>query len=367
MSRTANAQSTTLLGYCRAGFEADLISEWRAASDATMVSKPVAGADFVTATFSGTSAKHAERILRMPPIFARSIFVTHADVRTLDARDRVTPLVQYAREFLQERGVQRVCEVWVEYPDTNEGKTLSRLAQALETRVSEQLREDGVLAESALHRLHIFLTAKEQAFVGIAHVHAPASSQWRLGIPRLRVPRDAPSRSTAKLAEAIHVFLGNAEEKLLKPEMRAVDLGAAPGGWTWQLVHRGLHVTAVDNGLMKGDMVDNALVRHLREDGFRFQPKNPVDWMVCDIVASPSRIATLVGQWLQRGQARHTIFNLKLPMKKRFEEVMRCQAIIEEALGDRRDRHELRFKHLYHDREEITAYAGLIPRASRRT
>ena len=104
----------------------------------------------------------------------------------------------------------------------------------------------------------------------------------------------APSRSTLKLAEALHVYLGDNIEKVLMPEMRAVDLGAAPGGWTWQLIHRGLNVIAVDNGPMKGELVDNAMVRHLREDGFRYLPKKPVDWMVCDIVESPSRIATLV-------------------------------------------------------------------------
>ena len=41
-------------------------------------------------------------------------------------------------------------------------------------------------------------------------------------------------------------------------------------------------------------------------------------------------------------------------MKKRWEEVERLRGIIDEALAGAP--HRLRFKHLYHDREEITAW-----------
>jgi 23S rRNA (cytidine2498-2'-O)-methyltransferase len=45
-------------------------------------------------------------------------------------------------------------------------------------------------------------------------------------------------------------------------------------------------------------------------------------------------------------------------MKKRYDEVMRCERIIVEQL-DRADlRFELRFKQLYHDREEVTGYCA---------
>jgi 23S rRNA (cytidine2498-2'-O)-methyltransferase len=41
-------------------------------------------------------------------------------------------------------------------------------------------------------------------------------------------------------------------------------------------------------------------------------------------------------------------------MKKRFEELERCRAIIDEALGG--SGYYLRMKQLFHDREEVTAY-----------
>ncbi|HSS06757.1 MAG TPA: 23S rRNA (cytidine(2498)-2'-O)-methyltransferase RlmM, partial [Rhodanobacteraceae bacterium] len=151
-----------------------------------------------------------------------------------------------------------------------------------------------------------------------------------------------------------HTFLGERELELLHAGMRAVDLGAAPGGWTWQLAHRGLRVTAVDNGPLKGSVGDDPLVTHLRADGLAFLPKRPVDWMTCDIVEQPARIAMLVARWIGEGHARHAIFNLKLPMKKRYDEVQRCAAIIVEALDRSRVRHRFALRQLYHDREEVT-------------
>jgi 23S rRNA (cytidine2498-2'-O)-methyltransferase len=136
--------------------------------------------------------------------------------------------------------------------------------------------------------------------------------------------------------------------------MTAVDLGASPGGWSWQLVQRGLMVLAVDNGPMDAALLDSGQVKHRRDDGFHYRPAEPVDWMVCDMVESPSKIARLAAKWFNEGWCRESIFNLKLPMKKRWEEVERCRGIIDEALGG--GGYYLRFKQLYHDREEITAY-----------
>ena len=63
-------------------------------------------------------------------------------------------------------------------------------------------------------------------------------------------------------------------------------------------------------------------------------PKRPVDWLVCDIVWQPATIASLVARWIGDGRARHAIFNLKLPMKKRYDEVRRCEALIRDALDE---------------------------------
>jgi 23S rRNA (cytidine2498-2'-O)-methyltransferase len=49
------------------------------------------------------------------------------------------------------------------------------------------------------------------------------------------------------------------------------------------------------------------------------------------------------------------VFNLKLPMKKRWDETRQCLAAFAAESGKAL---EIRAKQLYHDREEITVYAG---------
>lgn len=64
---------------------------------------------------------------------------------------------------------------------------------------------------------------------------------------RMRLDPLAPSRSYLKIEEAFRV-LGRAPEK----NDLVIDLGAAPGGWSYSALKRGARVTAVDNGPLKG-------------------------------------------------------------------------------------------------------------------
>ena len=363
---TTIVPTVSWLAYCRAGFEPDLVAEFRlrlGAAPRSLSAAPLSG--FVLATFAQKDVKRAAALADWRDwIFARQMLRANSQAIPLATNDRVTPIVVAAKAWLAEQKVTTLGAVWIEYPDTNDGKALSKLSQALQLRISAELIGAGLLhKDETAHRLHVLLTPQREAFLALADPRT--ASSWPLGIARLKMPRDAPSRSTLKLAEALHVFVGGNEERILRPEMKAVDLGAAPGGWTWQLIHRGLHVTAIDNGVLKGDLVDNALVRHLKEDGFRYRPKRPVDWMVCDMVEQPARIAQLVAMWFREGWTERAIFNLKLPMKKRLDEVQKCRAVIEAAMQMSGRDHELRIKQLYHDREEVTGFCRFVPRSER--
>jgi 23S rRNA (cytidine2498-2'-O)-methyltransferase len=371
-----------LLAQCRQGFEREVATDLRrlatAARSAIDVDAPPARG-FVVASVRDFDAVPWQRALgRLQPIFVRTLFVgtgPHSLLDGMETRkrpDRVAPLAELVEALGNEiplhrlaarpEGASAYASLRIEIPDTNEGKALSGLARALRSPLAASLRSRGILAEVSTAEdvlsaatganVHVFLVDGASAFVGASV--SPWASRWPMGIPRLRMPGAAPSRSTLKLAEAIVTFLGNREAALLRPGMRAVDLGAAPGGWTWQLAHRGLRVTAIDNGPLKGTVRDDSLVTHLRTDGLGYVPKRRVDWMTCDIAEQPARIATLVARWIGEGHARHAIFNLKLPMKKRYDEVERCTAIIEAGLERSRVRHSYALRQLYHDREEVT-------------
>ena len=70
------------------------------------------------------------------------------------------------------------------------------------------------------------------------------------------------------------------------------------------------------------------------------------------MIEKPARIANLMADWLGNGYAQRAIFNHKLPMKKRREEVIACKALVEARLTD--TNFLWRARQLYHDREEVT-------------
>ncbi|SQE31642.1 Ribosomal RNA large subunit methyltransferase M [Mannheimia haemolytica] len=144
--------------------------------------------------------------------------------------------------------------------------------------------------------------------------------------------------------------------------MVGVDLGACPGGWTYQLVKRGVFVYAVDHGKMAASLHETGRIEHCPEDGFKFQPpkRKQIDWLVCDMVEQPIRISKLIAKWLTNGWCRETIFNLKLPMKKRYQEVQLCLNFLEEELTKHGFWFKMQAKHLYHDREEITVHIAVM-------
>jgi 23S rRNA (cytidine2498-2'-O)-methyltransferase len=323
------------LVYCRPGFERDCVEETQA--------KPVEVIEDSGYLVLQGKAKLAYDQLA----FARQLLTLHGEVNDLPQGDRLAPLLAALPAI-----PEKFSALYLEVPDTNEGKTLSgftkRFQPLMEEALGTRLQNDPTLP-----RLHIFFPDEHRALIATSNPHN--SSSALNGIHRVGMSPDAPSRSYLKLAEAFEVFLDQKEQALwLKPGMTAVDLGAAPGGWTWQLVQRGLKVTAVDNGPLKGAAAGHPAIRHLRHDGFRFRPQRPVDWLVCDMVEQPQRVAALIAEWFIGGHTKRAIFNLKLPMKKRVAALHEALENVRKMLNSKGIAHQLRVKQLYHDREEVT-------------
>ncbi|APG19608.1 23S rRNA (cytidine(2498)-2'-O)-methyltransferase RlmM [Kosakonia radicincitans DSM 16656] len=300
----------------------------------------------------------ADKVARELPfsslIFARQMFVVGELLRDLPPEDRITPIVGMLQGVVEKAGDLRV-----EVADTNESKELMKFCRKFTVPLRGALREAGVLARNDSPKrpvVHIFFIAPGCCYTGYSYSYN--NSPFYMGIPRLKFPSDAPSRSTLKLEEAFHVFIPADEwDERLANGMYAVDLGACPGGWTYQLVKRNMWVSSVDNGPMAQSLMDTGQVTWLREDGFRYRPnRNNISWMVCDMVEKPAKVAALMAQWLVQGWCRETIFNLKLPMKKRYEEVSNNLAFIQQQLDEHNIAAQIQARQLYHDREEVTVH-----------
>jgi 23S rRNA (cytidine2498-2'-O)-methyltransferase len=343
----------TLLLHCRPGFEGEVcaeISDQAARLEVAGYAKSKPGsahAEFVCAEPGG-----AERLMRglrfnrliFPRQWARGSYLQ------LPESDRISVLLQALADYPQ-------CgSLWLEVFDTNEGKELSNFCKKFEGPLRKALEKAGKLVDDpARPRLLLTFKSGREVFLGIAEANNQAL--WPMGIPRLKFPREAPSRSTLKLEEAWHTFIPREQwDTRLSDEMTGVDLGAAPGGWTYQLVRRGMLVTAIDNGPMAESLMDTGLVTHLMVDGFTWKPRQPVDWMVCDIVEKPARTTAMVEEWIGGGHCREAVVNLKLPMKQRYAEVCKLLQRLEDAFAARRIKVSIACKQLYHDREEVTCH-----------
>lgn len=343
---------------CRPGFESEAGQELTDQAAAVGVfGYFVPGKDNGLVRFAIGSDESGEELMSRLAlddlVFTRDWFVIIGDCQ-LPTEDRVGAVIEFLRASnWQEESATRL---EVRLSETNHDRDLGNFARKWVSPLSKGLRGAGLLKEgSTSAQLEILLLDFTTAVIGVS-LEGNRSS-FINGIPRLRLPASAPSRSALKLEEAWKVFIPEALWlDYLGGGKKAADLGAAPGGWTWQLVNEGMLVTAVDNGPMNPELMASGQVEHVRADGYNWRPKRAIDWMVCDIVDQPRKTAGMAVAWVGEKLCRYTVFNLKLPMKKRYEEWLICRELIEEGLEKAGVDYRLRARHLYHDREEITCF-----------
>ncbi|BDG74494.1 methyltransferase [Roseomonas fluvialis] len=117
-----------------------------------------------------------------------------------------------------------------------------------------------------------------------------------------------PSRAYLKLWEAL-TRIGRHP----LPGETCLDLGAAPGGWTWAIARLGARVTAVDKAPLDPAIAVMPGVSCRQESAFGLDPRQemPVDWLFSDIICYPSRLLVLVRRWMEAGAARNIVCTLK--------------------------------------------------------
>ncbi|MDF7806955.1 SAM-dependent methyltransferase [Pontiellaceae bacterium B12219] len=174
------------------------------------------------------------------------------------------------------------------------------------------------------------------------------SKLWNGGQRRMADDPAAPSRSYLKTEEA---FVVMGREPVAGETV--VDLGAAPGGWSYSAAKRGASVVGIDNGPMKGGALDHPLIEHRRDDAFKFMPASgeTYDWLFCDLVEDPHHVMRLIEEWFENRHCRHFVINLKFGRAD-------ANSLLRKVLDPdgRLARHcsQLSVRHLFHDRDEFT-------------
>jgi len=128
---------------------------------------------------------------------------------------------------------------------------------------------------------------------GVILASPTKSSPFPGGAVRFVEDREGPpSRAYLKLWEAL-TRLGRHPA----PGARCLDLGAAPGGWSWALARLGARVTAVDKAVLDPRVVAMPGVAQRRESAFALEPE-PVEWLFSDVICYPARLLALLRRWL---------------------------------------------------------------------
>lgn len=193
---------------------------------------------------------------------------------------------------------------------------------------------------------------KPRVWAGVSDVGTNLSP-WAGG--ECRIPSDDArlSRAEAKLLEAWEAF----DLSALRGG-RALDLGAAPGGWSRLLAGKGFEVHAVDPAPLD-IRLEGLGIHSYPMTAQEFLRRNVVhyDLMTCDMKIDALQAAQLLvraARWLGDHGRILTTFKLAKGIRG-FEQAREALACLEEGYQI------LAARELYFNRSEITVYAALRP------
>ena len=135
---------------------------------------------------------------------------------------------------------------------------------------------------------------------------------------------DPPSRAYLKLWETF-TLIG----KHPVPGELCLDLGSAPGGWTWVAASLGAHVFSIDKAPLAPNVEAMPNVSHCIGSGFALDPRHvgQVDWFLSDMICYPDRLHEAVTRWIELGNCKNFVCTIKLQAETDHEAVARFAAI----------------------------------------
>lgn len=191
--------------------------------------------------------------------------------------------------------------------------------------------------------ISVYLT-RDAVYVGWS-TPADNLSEWSGGAMHFRKEDEQISRAKFKLMEAEAVFGLD-----FSAYREALDIGAAPGGWSSHLLEKGLRVTAVDPAEMHPSLLRYPKLTFLRKNAADVSfPQGTFDLIVCDMSWDPVRMAELVKRLLPAAAENAPVLTtVKLMHGKAFATLREVERIFAP------DAELVRAKQLFHNREEIT-------------
>lgn len=151
-----------------------------------------------------------------------------------------------------------------------------------------------------------------------------------------------PSRAYLKLWE----FFTRVAQ-VPKTDSLTLDLGAAPGGWSWVLLQIGARVVAFDKAPLDAKISNHPNCTYKNMSAFAVNPKDylAAAWVFSDIICYPQKSLQLIKKWLDAGYLGNMVFTIKFQGKTDF-------VVMEEL----RQIPGAQLVHLYQNKHELMWY-----------
>lgn len=285
-----------------------------------------------------------KKIRERKPVFLRHLFPVHAETVLSESEEAaVRAIAGFAASVSDRSAGRKVAVQFRKAPDSPLSLPAARKA------ASETLAAAGaeIVPREADWILSGF-ASKTALYLGVSRPEDNLSD-WPGGAMRFRREEGLISRSAFKLLEAERTF-----RLPLDRTVHALDLGAAPGGWTSVLLERGARVTAVDPADLHPSLAGHPRLRHIRRNAAEVSfPPGSFDLLLCDISRDPLRTCRIVcGHADALSAGAPAVVTVKLTDRRPFGLI----AKVTEAYGTRFDiRH---VKQLFHNRDEVTLVMG---------
>jgi 23S rRNA (cytidine2498-2'-O)-methyltransferase len=130
-------------------------------------------------------------------------------------------------------------------------------------------------------------------------------------------------------------------------DQTVVDLGSAPGSWSWVCLELGAKVISVDRSELSPDVMKRKKVTYIPGDAFSYFPEEPVDWLISDIIAYPDRIISMLQTWLKKGLMRNFCVTLKFKGDERGKAIESLREVLKDT--------QCLIRHMENNKNEITA------------
>ena len=278
-----------------------------------------------------------------PPVFVRHLMPVQREIVLDEAEHDLERLAQVAVHLAQYLTPGKAFAVQARIVgDAELPYTRFELNESLSNAIEADTQAELNVPEP--YDVLSLVVAGDRAYMGVSPVTVNRSA-WAGGAQRFAREADQISRAEFKLLEAQAVF------DFRWPDWgKALDLGAAPGGWTRLLRRAGLPVVAVDPAKLDQRIVSDPLVTYVPLTAQRYLPTDER----FSVVVNDIRMDARDSAWLMKDLAYVilpgglAVVTLKLPHEDFARITYRALGILRSAYSI------IGARQLFHNRSEVT-------------